>query len=128
MMGWTGGFQFVFRRTAPISWGAEPIDLLEGVACHGVNPVANPPESVCPLSPRLRVCPSATTRPGERTGRSINAYFFRCVPGSLSGEYRWGAHRGDSLLGSIQTIFGPGIRNLRSAAGIFGSLFVNLGA
>ena len=24
MMGWTGGLEFGFRRTAPISWGAEP--------------------------------------------------------------------------------------------------------
>ena len=61
-------------------------------------------------------------------GSQYRRRFFRCVPGSLSGEYRWGAHGRDSLLGSIQTIFGPGIRNLRSAAGIFGSPFVNLGA
>ena len=61
-------------------------------------------------------------------GSQYPQHFFRSVPGSLSGEYRWGAHGRDSLLGSIRTMFGPGIRNLRSAAGIFGSPFVNLGA
>ena len=47
MMGRTGGLQFGFRRTAPISWSAAPIDLLEGVAYAGVYPVANLPEPVC---------------------------------------------------------------------------------
>ena len=65
---------------------------------------------------------------GGTDGSQYQRRFFRCVPGSLSGEYRWVAQERDSLLGSIQTIFGPGIRTLRSAAGTFRSLAINLGA
>ena len=92
-MGWTGGgggCNLGFVGLRQFHGAPSRLDLLDGVACAGVYLVANPPEPVCPLGPRLRGWASATTRPGERTGRSINAGFFAvslvACPGNTVGS------------------------------------------
>ena len=79
-MGWMGVYNLGFVGLRRFHGAPSRLDLLEGVACAGVYLVTNPPEPVCPPSLRLRVWASVTTRPGERTGRSINTRFFSLCP------------------------------------------------